>query len=164
VSMSRAASSRHLLPWIVYLIFLAPGLALLLASLLVMALFLGVSSLVVGAGLLLTYVGFSLFQVALVNSVSQSLPEHETGVGMGIFNLVGVMSGAVGTALVGRLLAGTWIGGQALLPLRSLESGAGYSNLLLVFSAIVIVGGIMYLRSYRTAPRARALVQDPSEA
>lgn len=67
------------------------GLLLLTARMVVMALLLGLSALVVGAALLLTNIGFTMFQIALVNSVSQTLPDHETG---------------TGTALVGKVLAG----------------------------------------------------------
>lgn len=58
----------------------------------------------VSAALLLVYIGFSFLQTGLINAVSQTLPEHETGVGMGVFNLVGILAGAVGTALVARAI------------------------------------------------------------
>jgi MFS transporter, DHA2 family, metal-tetracycline-proton antiporter len=130
----------------------AMGLALLLASFLVMSVLLSVSVLVVGAALLLTYVGFSLVQTALVNAVSQTLPETETGVGMGLFNLVGIVSGAVGTALVGKILTGRWLD-FSLIPVGAMTRGWEYSNLMLVFSLAVVIGGVVYLRSYRQTPR-----------
>jgi hypothetical protein len=54
-------------------------------------------------------IGFSLFQTVMINSVSQTLPENETGIGMGLFNLVSIISGAVGTALVGKILDAKWL-------------------------------------------------------
>lgn len=65
---------------------------------------LGMSPWFAAATLLPAYAGFSLLQTGLVNSVSQTLPEEETGVGMGVFNLVGILAGAVGAALVGKVL------------------------------------------------------------
>lgn len=54
------------------------------------------------ADLLFAYIGFSFLQTGLINAVSQTLPEHETGVGMGVFNLIGILAGAVGAALVAK--------------------------------------------------------------
>ena len=67
----------------------AIGLALLFISLILMAFMLSISVLVIASALLLTYVGFSLFQTAMINGVSQTLPGDETGIGMGLFNLAG---------------------------------------------------------------------------
>ncbi|MDA8427384.1 MAG: MFS transporter [Treponema sp.] len=124
------------------------GLGLLIASMIAMAALLSLSPLFIAAALLLTYVGFSLFQTAMANSVSQTLPSHETGVGMGLFNLVGIISGAVGTALVGKLLAGGYVDfpflSAALRP-----AAYSYSNVMLLFSLVAVAGGALYLRSYR---------------
>ena len=68
--------------------------------------------------------------------------------GQGLFNLFIIISGAVGTALVGKLLDGGRMQFR-LLPTVSLARDSAYSNLLLVFSLVVIVGGVVYLRSYR---------------
>ncbi|MGA2763992.1 MAG: MFS transporter [Spirochaetia bacterium] len=124
------------------------GLALLVASILIMSVLLSVSAVVIAAALLLTYVGFSLFQTAMINAVSQTLAEEETGIGMGLFNLVGIISGAVGTALVGKVLTGRWFDVR-VLPIAGITKGYGYSNVMLVFSVVLILGGILYLRSFR---------------
>lgn len=124
------------------------GLGLLLTSLLSMALFLNLSPIAVGAALLLTFIGFSLFQTAMINSISQTLPAEETGVGMGLFNLVSIISGAVGTALVGKILTGGWLDHNFLAP-QAGGTGLAYSNLLVIFALIVIIGGAVYLRAYR---------------
>jgi DHA2 family metal-tetracycline-proton antiporter-like MFS transporter len=126
----------------------ALGLGLLLAAMVSMAFLLGLSPLVVVAGLLPTYVGFSLFQTAMANSVSRTLSVAETGVGMGLFNLVGIVSGAVGTAVVGKVLEGRWFD-FALLPGAAPSSARPYANLLLLLSLVVAAGGALYLRSYR---------------
>ena len=127
------------------------GLVLLVASMLVMSVLLSISALIIAAALLLTYVGFSLFQTAMINSVSQTLAEHETGVGMGLFNLVGIMSGAIGTAVVGRILDGKWLDAM-IVPIVTMSRGYEYSNLMLAFSLIAVAGGVLYLRSYRARP------------
>ncbi len=136
------------------------GLMLLITSMLMMAFWLSLSPLVVGAALLLTYTGFTLFQTAMINSVSQTLPPEETGVGMGLFNLVSIVSGAMGAAIVGRSLDGGWLDFR-LLPVGQSPAGTPYSNLMLAFSVIVVAGGILYLGSYRgpAAPELRSCVE-----
>jgi DHA2 family metal-tetracycline-proton antiporter-like MFS transporter len=139
----------------------ALGLTLLVSGMALMAMELGASFYIVGACMLFVYVGFSLFQTAMINSVSQTLTEKETGIGMGVFNLVGILSGAVGTAIVGKILAGRWMD-FAFLP--TLSKGYAYGNLMLIFSAIVLLGGALYLQSYRQTEPARPLGEKASEA
>ncbi len=130
------------------------GLGLLLVSTLAMSLLLGVSALVVSAAMLLTYAGFSFTQTALINSVSQTLPESETGTGMGVFNLAGVISGAVGTAVVGKALDGGRLSHE-ILPMVAASRGFSYANLMLAFSVVVVFSGILYLRGFRAPKNAR---------
>lgn len=124
------------------------GLSLLVASLVIISLVVSISAWLVSAALLLLYIGFALFQTALVNSVSQTLPVNEVGVGMGIFNLVSIISGAMGTAIVGKILA-TKLLAFNVFSIPSAPKAFEYSNLMAVFAVIVVVGGIVYLRSYR---------------
>ncbi len=131
------------------------GLFLLVSSLVLISMLLGFSPWFICAALLLMYIGFALFQTALINSISQTLSNSETGVGMGFFNLVSIVSGAVGTALVGKLLDGKALAFR-ILP-KSLqaetEKSFSYSNLLLLISLVVVFGGLLYLWNYRNQPR-----------
>jgi DHA2 family metal-tetracycline-proton antiporter-like MFS transporter len=135
------------------------GLLLLIASMILMSFLMGVSALIVAAALLLTYVGFSLSQTAMINSVSQTLPEYETGVGMGLFNLVSIISGALGTALVGKILSGKWLE-ISLVPTLSMSHGFAYSNLMIAFSVVIALGGILYLRSFRTVKEIKPVSEE----
>jgi DHA2 family metal-tetracycline-proton antiporter-like MFS transporter len=141
----------------------AIGLALLVASLLVISFLLSFSAIIISAALLLNYVGFSLFQTAMANSVSLTLPAEETGVGMGLFNLAGTMAGAIGTTVVGRLLAGSWLNAR-ILALPTVSSGFAYSNLILALAVIVILGGALYLRAYRGMAAVKPTERGVSEA
>jgi MFS transporter, DHA2 family, metal-tetracycline-proton antiporter len=125
------------------------GLILLIASMILMSFLLSISVIVIAIALLLTYVGFSLFQTAMINSVSQTLSEEETGVGMGIFNLIATISGAVGTAMAGKILDGRWLD-FSFIPTVSLPKGYAYSNILILFSLVVLFGGALYLHSFRS--------------
>ena len=127
----------------------AIGLALLITSMILMAFFLSWSPTLIAFAMLLTYVGFSLFQTAMINSVSQTLPENETGIGMGVFNLVAIISGAVGTAMVGKILDGKWLDFPVL---STLSRGFAYGNLLLIFSLVAAAGGAFYLHAFRQKP------------
>ncbi len=141
----------------------AIGLALLVVSLLAISFLLSFSAFFIAGALVLNYVGFSLFQTAMANSVSLTLPAEDTGVGMGLFNLAGTMAGAIGTTVVGKLLAGNWLNAR-LFALPSVSKGFAYSNLILVLSVIVILGGALYLRAYRGMAAAKPLEPDASEA
>lgn len=136
----------------------ATGLFLLITSMLLMSFLLSVSVLIITLALLLTYIGFSLFQTAMINSISQTLPSYETGVGMGLFNLVATLAGAVGTAVVGKILAGNWLEFSILLTV-TLPKSYVYSNILLLFSIVVVLGGVFYLRSFRNLIVAETITQ-----
>ena len=127
---------------------IAIGIASLVASLLLMSFLLGFVPWLIAATLLLTFVGFTLIQTALVNSVSQTLDMNQTGVGMGVFNLVTFISGAVGTALVARALESHWLDFR-LLSLVSEDKAVAYSNLLVVFAVLVGLGGFIYYRGFK---------------
>ena len=124
------------------------GILLLVVSLLLISFLLGLSPWFVAAGLLLTYIGFTLIQTALINSVSQTLDMRETGTGMGLFNLVTFISAAVGTALVARVLASGWFD-FPLVPLVTEEKAFGYSNLMVAFAVVITAGGVIYFARYR---------------
>jgi DHA2 family metal-tetracycline-proton antiporter-like MFS transporter len=95
------------------------------------------------AALVLMYVGMSFVQTAMAESITQTLPVHQIGVGMGFYGLAAFISGAVGTAGVSSML-GSGIFDFRLLPFVSRPEAHLYSNLLLVFAAIVAFSGALY--------------------
>jgi MFS transporter, DHA2 family, metal-tetracycline-proton antiporter len=130
---------------------------LLAASMVLMSVLLSVSTYIIAGTMLLTYIGFSLFQTAMINSVSQTLPKEEIGVGMGIFNLVTIISGAVGIAVVGKVLDTAWLA-FPLLSVIPMPKSYIYSNVLLFFSVMIIIGGILYIRGFsKTQPEKISL-------
>ncbi len=138
------------------------GLSLLVAGMVAMAFLLSLSPLVVAFAMLLVYVGFALFQTAMVNAVSQTLPPEEMGVGMGLFNLVGILSGAIGTAIVGKLL-GSGLLDFSLLPFASAPKSFVYSNLMIAFSLLAVLGGAVYFRPGKPAREAARLEREGAE-
>jgi DHA2 family metal-tetracycline-proton antiporter-like MFS transporter len=123
------------------------GLILLVASLLLISILLGFTPWLVAGGLLVTFIGFTLIQTGLINSISQTLGVRETGVGMGLFNLVTFISAAVGTALVGRALGSGWLN-TTVIPLVAESTAVPYSNMMVTFALVIALGGIIYFLRY----------------
>jgi DHA2 family metal-tetracycline-proton antiporter-like MFS transporter len=113
---------------------LSIGLSLVVASLILAAFVLAWSPWYLSGILLFTYIGFSFLQTGLINAVSQTLPEEETGVGMGLFNLVAILAGAVGTALVAKLLEAQLL---------------DFTGILLVFAVTAGIAGGWYALTLR---------------
>ncbi len=124
------------------------GLALLVGSLLILSFILGLGPWFVSAGLLLTYIGFTLIQTGLINSVSQTLPMEQTGVGMGLFNLITFISAAIGTAVVARVLASGWLSVKPN-PVIGQKEAFVYANLMVAFAILILVGGAIYFTRFK---------------
>lgn len=121
----------------------AIGAVLLAGSMLLMSLLLGFSYWVMLVAMLANYVGFTMFQTAMINSVSQTLPAEQSGIGMGIFNLISIVAGALGTTLVGRILDGQWLD-SGLLSVSTNAAGYPYSDILAVLTLVVIASGWVF--------------------
>lgn len=82
--------------------------------------------------------GFSILYTPIMTLVINSLPEKMRGTGLGFFNLCIKITSSTGIVITGRLLtldslnAGNIIGNVA-------ETGIIYSNILLIFLAVVVV-------------------------
>ncbi|WP_281889743.1 MFS transporter [Paenibacillus sp. YYML68] len=131
------------------------GALMLVSSFLLLSTLLEFSAWLLSAALVLMYIGLSFIQTAVANSVSRTLTMEETGIGMGLFNLVSFISGAVGMALVGRVLS------EQLLQFKAnpfvLEAASwNYSNLMLASAAAVIIGALLYYRSYGREAKAQS--------
>ncbi|MCD1257621.1 MFS transporter [Paenibacillus athensensis] len=129
------------------------GLGLVALSLLMQSSAIGLWVWYLGEALVLMYIGFSFVQTALTESVTQILPMEQIGVGMGLFNMTSIISGAVVTALVAKTME------KKLLdfPLHPLLSDSGlwvYGNLILLLAFVVIGSAVYYLTSFgRQMPR-----------
>lgn len=122
------------------------GLVLIAVSLFVQSSSIGFWVWYIGAALILMYIGFSFVQTALTESVTQILPAHQIGVGMGLFNMTSTISGAVVTALVAKAME------QELFafpfhPFISDSHAYLYGNLLLISSFVVIASALLYFLS-----------------
>jgi MFS transporter, DHA2 family, metal-tetracycline-proton antiporter len=131
------------------------GVALLAGSMTAMAMLIGFTFWVALVAMLANYIGFTMFQTAMINAVSQTLPSEQSGIGMGIFNLISIVSGALGATLVGRILDGKWFDSGIISLSRNAE-GFVYSDILVVFTLIVLASGWVFHTTFRGLPLASA--------
>ncbi|MGA0806797.1 MAG: MFS transporter [Pseudohongiellaceae bacterium] len=136
------------------------GVLLLAGSMAGMALLLGFTFWVMLFAMLANYVGFTMFQTAMVNSVSQTLAPEQSGIGMGIFNLISIVAGALGTTLVGRILDGQWFD-SGLIALSRHAPGFVYSDILLLLTFVVLAGGWVFRITFRGLPAHVGVTQHP---
>jgi len=135
------------------------GLTLIALSLLLQSSFIGLWVWYIGVVLILMYIGFSFLQTALAESVTQILPVHHIGVGMGFFNMTSTLAGAVVTALVAKAMERQLFAFK-LHPLLTDPGAFMYGNLILILSLIVAGSALLYLVSFgRKVPQ---LVQKPA--
>lgn len=135
------------------------GLALVAVSLFVQSSSIGFWVWYIGAALILMYIGFSFVQTGLTESVTQILPVHQIGVGMGLFNMTSTISGAVVTALVAKAIEQELFA-FPLHPFLSDSHAYLYGNLILILGFVVIASALLYLLSF--GKKAPETVNDPN--
>lgn len=128
-----------------YVVYL--GLGLISLSLLLQSSSIGLWVWYIGIALIMMYIGFSFLQTALAESVTQILPVHQIGVGMGFFNMISTISGAVVTALVAKAMEQELFA-FPMHPLLSDSLGYLYGNLILILSLIVAASALLYALSF----------------
>ncbi|WP_051251520.1 MFS transporter [Paenibacillus harenae] len=128
------------------------GLALISISLLLQSSSIGLWVWYIGAALMMMYIGFSFVQTALAESVTQILPNHQIGVGMGLFNMISTISGAVVTALVAKAMEQELFA-FPLHPFISDSKAYMYGNLILLLSFVVVASALLYFVSFRKKSR-----------
>ncbi len=129
------------------------GLALVSLSLLLQSSSIGLWVWYIGAALIMMYIGFSFVQTALTETVTQILPVHQIGVGMGLFNMTSTISGAVVTALVAKSMEQELFA-FPLHPLISDSQAYLYGNLILILSLVVVAIAFLYFFTFgKKAPQ-----------
>lgn len=129
------------------------GLALVATSLLLQSSSIGLWVWYIGISLIIMYIGFSFVQTALTESVTQILPVHQIGVGMGLFNMTSIISGAVVTALVAKAMEQELFA-FPLHPVISDSAAYLYGNLILILSFVVMASILLYFLSFgKKAPQ-----------
>ncbi|HEY0827275.1 MAG TPA: MFS transporter [Bacilli bacterium] len=130
------------------------GLALIALSLLLQSSSVGLWVWYIGIALIMMYIGFSFAQTAIMESVTQILPVHQIGVGMGLFNMTATISGAVVTALVAKAMEQELFA-FPLHPFISEPRAYLYGNLILILCLVVVASAFLYFISFgKRAPHS----------
>jgi DHA2 family metal-tetracycline-proton antiporter-like MFS transporter len=103
---------------------------------------------IITVNLIICYIGFAFLQSSLPHTLSDILPAGETGVGMGLYNLVFFISGAFSTAVIGRTLdlKPDWF---CLNPFTDCAVGGIYTNIFMMLAAAVISAEFIFIRTFR---------------
>src|SRR5699024_7031270 len=94
----------------------------------------------------------SFTKTVISTIVSSSLKQQEAGAGMSLLNFTSFLSEGTGIAIVGGLLSIPLLD-QRLLPMEVDQSTYLYSNLLLLFSGIIVISWLVTLNVYKHSQR-----------
>jgi DHA2 family metal-tetracycline-proton antiporter-like MFS transporter len=117
-----------------------------------LSIFAGASLLIIMICLIFPYLGFVFMQSALPGAVLASLPEDESGVGVGVYNLVFFMAGAFGSAVVGKMLEFA-VFNISINPLFLGEQALIYSNVFFVFILVEAAVFTIFFAAYQKQAR-----------
>lgn len=124
------------------------ALVLMIAGFFTLSTFAGMSPWFIAVFLIIGNIGYSFIQASLAKVVAGTLPRELTGVGMGMYNLINFLAGAVSAAVVSRVLdAGT--ASFRLNPLALSGSGTLYGNVYLGLSLVTAVNLMLFYRGLK---------------
>lgn len=104
--------------------------------------FAGASTYLIMVILILGYVAQSQWQIAMANSLSNTLSKEQTGIGMGLFMLVNFVASSISATFMGKTLSSS--SSLNLNPLHIAAKGTEYSNIYAVLTIIVVIIAILY--------------------
>lgn len=103
----------------------------------------GGSAVLVSISLIFCVLGQSFMQIAMSNTVSQTLAPEQTGVGMGLFSMLTFISAATSTAVLGRVLD-SGAPAAAFNPIPGNQAAFVFSNIFVVLAVLVIAVSMVY--------------------
>ncbi len=110
---------------------------LLQTCFLLLSFFAGASSVYIALFLILGNVGQSFLMIVLSNTLSQALPQEQTGIGMGLLSMLNFISGAVAasvySAILDRGAVSSWNG------VVTNSAAFAYSNLYLILALLHVL-------------------------
>jgi DHA2 family metal-tetracycline-proton antiporter-like MFS transporter len=121
------------------------GQALLVAGFSLLALAAGLAPLYVALPLVLCNAGFTFLQASLAHTVADVLPRERMGVGMGMYNLSTFLSGAVSTAVLGKVLDHSR---DHAVP-DPLAAAGPYRTLFLALALVGLTAGALFAAAFR---------------
>ncbi|WP_397344889.1 MFS transporter [Paenibacillus sp. Y412MC10] len=124
------------------------GLCMIAAGFLVVLFYTDRSPWFIAASMIVTFGGLSFVKTAVSASVASTLEENETGSGIGMLNFACFLAEGIGIAGVGGLLTKPWLKAPIVGTLTS-QTAALYSNMMLIFIALTVFGGILFVVLYK---------------
>ncbi|MFV8830041.1 MFS transporter [Alkalihalobacterium sp. APHAB7] len=118
--------------------------------------FIGFAPWVISLIFSINFIAFPIFQTSMANLISTVLPDEQMGVGMGVYNLGNLISGAVGGAIIGRILDYSFVGISLNPFVESTGVVVVYSNIFVGLAVLAILIGLYFYLSNR---RQQMLVQ-----
>ncbi|MFE5323541.1 MFS transporter [Paenibacillus sp. NPDC056579] len=116
--------------------------ALLLSCFLLLSSFAGTSPIWIALILIFGNVGQSFLYIALSNAISRTLPQEQSGVGMGLLSMLNFIAGAVSASLYSKTVdQGS---GSSWNPLHLHPDAAVFSNIYLVLAALFGIVLLVY--------------------
>ncbi len=113
--------------------------------------FIGIPPYLLALCILVQYVAFPLIQSSTANLLTELVPKEKTGVGIGMFNLMNFMSGAVSSAVFGAFLDLQNVSLQ-FNPVVYSDNVLIYSNLFLVISVIAAAALFLFTKQFKNRP------------
>lgn len=129
-----------------FVLFLALGL--LFSGFLVVSSATGLVVWLVSALVILAYMSFPLVQASSAELLATELESSETGVGMGVFNLLNFVSGSISGAVIGKVLD-LYQPSSPINPIGVNGESAIYSNVFLGFSIVILVAFLQFKFFYK---------------
>lgn len=119
-----------------YVLYLAMGL--LCTGFIALSSVTGVAVWIISMMSIIAYMSFPLVQASSAELLTSLLDKKETGVGMGVFNLMNFLSGAISATIIGKVLD-LYSPQRPINPLGVTGDSAIYSNIFFAFSMIIIM-------------------------
>ncbi|CAG7646870.1 MFS transporter [Paenibacillus allorhizosphaerae] len=113
--------------------------SLFIAGLVCLSSFTGLSPWIIAFCLPLINVSFTFAQAALAKIVSSTLPREQTGIGMGVYNLVNFLSGAISGAVLSKTVEFDW----AALNVNAVGASSTYGTVYLILAGILVANIIL---------------------
>lgn len=103
----------------------------------------GLTVWLLSATVIIAYMSFPLVQASSAELLTSLLDKNETGVGMGVFNLMNFLSGAISATVIGKVLD-VFDPISPVNPVGGEGTSAIYSNIFLTFSFIIFIAFVQF--------------------
>lgn len=119
------------------------GFLLVITGSFLISTFIGLPVWIVAVCILVQYIAFPFIQSSTANLLTIIIPKEKTGIGIGLFNLLNFLAGAIASAVFGSFLD-LKVVNRLLNPFAQNGDAAIYANLFIGLTAISIIAVIFF--------------------